>query len=381
MLRKFYLILIFLFFSLSCAQSLQDFSLQPQIRDKNGKTLAEAFKKEYREKITIKSGCCYFYESQTKGEKIEYEIENCRLKYSTQKVASKFERQQGLELRGKIWFEGDYFRMRPQNGTWSKRTPSKRLRGKSWKYKTGYDFIKWNGDFVFTPTIGALKIQRNGNPINEPKIATKGKKDNNFFLIIPFIIFVLIIVIRVYLRRTVGSRGEKYTAKRIKAVSGGIVFRDIYIDGSHGVQQIDIIAVTEKGVLVVEKKTYSGLIVGGAYDNQWGVYYYGRQAYAMKNPHHQNYGHVQALKERLPGLRDKIVSLVIFGDGAVLGDNVPMGRTICDRDFDYFYSFLPTILNERQIEHIANDIASIDNNRKWLKEMHKEKIKRFNGEW
>ena len=69
----------------------------------------------------------------------------------------------------------------------------------------------------------------------------------------------------------VGHIGEKHTANRIRAISQGTVFRDVYVEWSHGVQQIDIIAVTEKGILVVEKKTYIGLIVGNAYDKQWTV--------------------------------------------------------------------------------------------------------------
>ena len=36
----------------------------------------------------------------------------------------------------------------------------------------------------------------------------------------------------------VGHIGENFTTNNIKAVSKGIVFKDIYVDGSHGVQQI-----------------------------------------------------------------------------------------------------------------------------------------------
>ena len=82
----------------------------------------------------------------------------------------------------------------------------------------------------------------------------------------------------------VGHIGEKHTANRIRAISKGTVFRDVYVEGSHGVQQIDIIAVTEKGILVVEKKTYIGLIVGSAYDKQWMVILNrGKKKFPMKN--------------------------------------------------------------------------------------------------
>ena len=173
----------------------------------------------------------------------------------------------------------------------------------------------------------------------------------------------------------VGHIGEKHTAKRIRAITKGTVFRDVYVNGSHGVQQIDIIAVTEKGILVVEKKTYIGLIVGSAYDKQWMVILNrGKKKFPMKNPHHQNYGHIQALCEKLPALKDKFVDLVIFGNNAKLGDRIPEG-TICDRDFKKFYRNLPTRMSTQEIESTAQSIADLNKDRIKLKVMHKQKIR------
>ena len=173
----------------------------------------------------------------------------------------------------------------------------------------------------------------------------------------------------------VGHIGEKHSAKRIRAITKGTVFRDVYVDGSHGVQQIDIIAVTEKGILVVEKKTYIGLIVGSAYDKQWMVILNrGKKKFPMKNPHHQNYGHIQALCEKFPALKDKFIDLVIFGNNAKLGDRVPEG-TICDRDFKKFYRNLPTRMNAQEIESTAQSIAILNKGRAKLKAMHKQKIR------
>ena len=173
----------------------------------------------------------------------------------------------------------------------------------------------------------------------------------------------------------VGHIGENYTANNIKSISKGVVFKDIYVDGSHGVQQIDIIAVTEKGILVIEKKTYIGLIVGSAYDKQWTVIVSrGKKRFSMKNPHHQNYGHIQALCEKFPKLKDKFIDLVIFRNNAKMGDRIPEG-TICDRDFKKYYMSLPTRLSPAEIEAIAQNIASLNADRVRLKAMHKEKIK------
>lgn len=185
----------------------------------------------------------------------------------------------------------------------------------------------------------------------------------------------IVFCIWLFQNQIVGHIGENYTANNIKSVSKGIVFKDIYVDGSHGVQQIDIIAVTEKGILVVEKKTYIGLIVGSAYDKQWSVFVArGKKRFSMKNPHHQNYGHIQALCEKFPKLKDKFIDLVIFGNKAKLGDKIPEG-TIRDKDFKKYYKALPTKLYPTEIEAIAREIASLSADRARLKAMHKEKIK------
>lgn len=176
-------------------------------------------------------------------------------------------------------------------------------------------------------------------------------------------------------KQIVGHIGEKHTAKRIRAISKGIVFRDIYVNGSHGVQQIDIIAVTEKGILVVEKKTYIGLIVGSAYDKQWMVILNrGKKKYPMKNPHHQNFGHIQALCENFPALKDKFIDLVVFGNNAKLGDRIPEG-TIRDKDFKRFYRNLPTRMNSQEIENTAQSIVALNKDKAKLKAMHKQKIR------
>lgn len=350
--------------------------LLSQVWDKNGVSLTDAFKNACKNTLAIQNGRCNFFKTQINGGELEYEINNCRLKHSLRKATSRTDYQLGIEIKGTIWIDGDSFRTRSQNGVWS----GKKSFRNEFKYnKIGFNFQKQNGNFNFIPTTGAIMIHWRNTIINKhnPHSQDKG---GIVFLLAPFIFFTLLIFIRIYRRKTIGTRGEKYTAKRIKAISNGVIFRDVYVNGSHGVQQIDIIAVTEKGIFVVEKKTYTGLIVGGIYDRQWNVYYYGRQVHLIKNSHHQNYGHIQALRERFPELSNLFIDLVIFGNNAVLGDNIPP-MTIHDIDFDYVYASLPSILNDDEIESISYKIAALDNRKAELKETHKEKIRRINGDW
>lgn len=358
----------------SCAQKSQSNSHLSQIIDENGVTLDKAFEEVYQDKIFFKNGRCYFYERQVKNDDIEYELDRCQLKYSLQKI-HKSERKLGIDSKGKIWIEGNSFRTRISNGAWSKWKTSKNLQGKSWQQRTGYDFKKRDGEFEFTPSIGALKISSR-HPPSEDLAQRQEKEGGTWSLVMVDMVLVIIIFLAIRFFRgkrrsaqSIGTHGEIYTTDRIRAITNGIVFHDIYVSGSHDVQQIDILAVTEKGILVIEKKTYSGLVVGRAYDNIWRVFYRGRQMYTMKNPHHQNYGHVQALKERFPALRNKIVGIVIFGNDAKLGDNIPPA-TIRDMDFENYYMCLPTILNAEEIGRFANSIDALNNERDGLKLRH-----------
>ena len=190
-----------------------------------------------------------------------------------------------------------------------------------------------------------------------------------------FIMLIFVLWMKIFQNQIVGHIGEKHTAGIIKAISRGCVFRDVYVNGNHGVQQIDIIAVTEKGILVVEKKTYIGLIVGSEYDKQWRIFAaQGRRKYSMKNPHHQNFGHIQALLENFPAMKNLCIDVVIFGNNAKLGDKIPV-NTIRDAEFKRFYNSLPNLLSQQQISNFANQIQTLESKRAEYKTLHKQKIK------
>ncbi len=192
-----------------------------------------------------------------------------------------------------------------------------------------------------------------------------------------FLLAIAVLCLHLYSNQIIGKIGENHTAKRIKAVCGEHVFQDVYVPGSRGVQQIDILAVTEKGVLVIEKKTYIGLVVGRNFDKQWKVYVNrGRKNYTMKNPHHQNFGHIQALCENFPALQGKCVDLVIFGNNAKLGNGISKG-TIRDAEFENFYASLPLRLSENEVSQFGNMISGLSTKRAALKKKHCRKIKQM----
>jgi hypothetical protein len=79
------------------------------------------------------------------------------------------------------------------------------------------------------------------------------------------------------------------------------IFHDLYVEKHKGsFSQIDLVAVTEVGILVFEVKDYSGWIFGSGNQYQWTqVLAYGKQKYRFYNPIMQNNKHLTELKKQL----------------------------------------------------------------------------------
>ncbi len=77
-----------------------------------------------------------------------------------------------------------------------------------------------------------------------------------------------------------------------------------------GTTEIDVIAVTSRGVLLFECKNLTGSLYGDARSKKW-IQYVGKKKYTFANPFHQNYGHLKAL-ETLLGEKYKDVPIYCF---------------------------------------------------------------------
>lgn len=166
---KFLSTLILFGFSLSGAYSLQYHPLLLQIKDRKGVTLAKTLDKVYGDKINVKNGRCTFFEKQSRGADLEYEIDRCRIDYFQQTVYSQADRLNGIDVKGMIWIEGNSFRTRPYNGKWSDWKSSELFPGLHWRHRTGFEFEKRNGEFRFKPTNGVKNIRGKNGYISESK--------------------------------------------------------------------------------------------------------------------------------------------------------------------------------------------------------------------
>ena len=166
---KIFSILFLCGFTLSGAYSLQYNLFLLQTKDKKGETLAKALDKVYGDKITVKDGRCYFFEKQAKGADLEYEIDRCRMDSQQQTIYSQADRLNGIEIKGTIWIEGNSYRTRRNNGEWGEWKSTELFPGVHWINKTGYNFEKRNGEFLFNPTPGVKNIRGTNGYISERK--------------------------------------------------------------------------------------------------------------------------------------------------------------------------------------------------------------------
>jgi hypothetical protein len=122
-----------------------------------------------------------------------------------------------------------------------------------------------------------------------------------------------------------GRRGEAAVSAALRHRFQYVADDVILPDGRGGLTQIDHLALIPTGLLVVETKNYSGLILGRASEPTW-TKVVGRQRIAFQNPLRQNFAHLAAVRALAPGL--PIHGRVVFLDQAGFPKGPP---TACSR--------------------------------------------------
>jgi hypothetical protein len=140
-------------------------------------------------------------------------------------------------------------------------------------------------------------------------------------LLVSLIVYSIYQTIRdIQLLRTVtqlnrGTRSERNLILQLlkEGFSSNDIFHDLYIKKSDGTySQIDIVVLTEVGVIVVEVKDFSGWIFGFGNKVNW-VHFIGKRKYSFYNPIFQNEGHIRSLKNQLVQYGNTpFYSLIIF---------------------------------------------------------------------
>lgn len=124
------------------------------------------------------------------------------------------------------------------------------------------------------------------------------------------------------LLRTVTQNGRGTWSERdliIRLLKSGIpsvcIFHDLYVKKNDGTySQVDLVVVTEVGIVVIEVKKCSGWIYGVGDRKNWvQVLAYGKEKYSLYNPIFQNDGHIRAIKNSIPNyLNIPFYSMIVF---------------------------------------------------------------------
>ena len=123
---------------------------------------------------------------------------------------------------------------------------------------------------------------------------------NQAILLIPICGILLLVFFEPQIKGWIGERRVRGVLKTLES-SGTRILYNVFLRLPEGkTTQIDHVAVSTSGVFVIETKTFQGWIFGSEKGEYWTQKIY-RSNRKFKNPLHQNYGHVMALKTVLGG--------------------------------------------------------------------------------
>lgn len=106
-----------------------------------------------------------------------------------------------------------------------------------------------------------------------------------------------------------------------------LVLNNLILPGIHEERrtaEIDVLAISRKGIFVIETKSWNGIVRGSAEENHWTVLYPSGRSRALYNPVLQNQGHVRHVlglvrtRTSLSPRLIKAIPMVIFLKGGHL---------------------------------------------------------------
>ena len=141
-------------------------------------------------------------------------------------------------------------------------------------------------------------------------------------IILTLILIAILVFLCIWLRSSKGRIGEHRVARVLGRLPKGryLVINNLLLrTQSGGTTQIDHVVISVYGIFVIETKFYKGWIYGGENSEYWTQNIYGHK-YPLRNPIHQNEGHIRALKHLLKEFGDiPFISIIAFSRQCSLG--------------------------------------------------------------
>jgi hypothetical protein len=194
------------------------------------------------------------------------------------------------------------------------------------------------------------------------------------------LIILIAAVVKSVLPRLLGIAGESKVRRMLDSLdpSSYVILNDLYLPNGRGTtSQIDHVVVSQFGVFVIETKNYSGRIFGKETDQSWTVTY-GRRKARLKNPFHQNYAHLQAIKEVLIDYQEvPLVSMVVFSKSADLRVDVKPGTELLytTQVVKAIRKYSETIMSPEKIDYVVNTLRTMNVTDKKMKRQHVKNIR------
>jgi hypothetical protein len=135
-------------------------------------------------------------------------------------------------------------------------------------------------------------------------------------------IAMLTLLARLLLPPPRGAAGEAAVSRVLRRFCAEVADDVLLPDGRGGLTQLDHLALTGAGLLVVETKNYGGLIFGRRGEPTW-TQTLGRSRHRFQNPLRQNFAHLEAVRALAAGA--PVLGLVVFLDRARFARDMPEG--------------------------------------------------------
>lgn len=120
-----------------------------------------------------------------------------------------------------------------------------------------------------------------------------------------------------------GKEGEVQIKNSLSKVQGLRTLSNLYIPTPYGFSEIDLVAVKDGIIFVIESKNYSCKVNGNSYDTQWKLEYGNGNQYDMYNPIMQNDKHLQVLTNLFRGFVPcELKSVVVFSNTSDISEVV-----------------------------------------------------------
>ena len=127
-----------------------------------------------------------------------------------------------------------------------------------------------------------------------------------------------ILLDKIFDEKFTGWYGEKLTERELKFANllgkKGKILKNVYLPKDNGeTSEVDVIYITQKGIIVIESKNYSGWIFGDEKGQKWTVMLPNKQKNQFYNPILQNKTHMKWMKNTV-GEDIPLFSVIVFSE-------------------------------------------------------------------